>query len=109
MKSELLAQHNRYAWLLAWPLILFAVVGSCAQSFSSGSTASDTGEKDAVQGFGQRAITAYVSASAVDTAAVAAIYGPLVAAPSDGTGFPFAAETVLGVIGAGAPDLALSR
>lgn len=109
MKSELLAQHNKYAWLLAWPLILFAVVGACAQSFSSGSTASDTGENDAVQGFGQKAITAYVSASAVDTAAVTAIYGPLVAAPSDGTGFPFPAETVLGVIGAGAPDLVATR
>ena len=32
MKSELLNQHNRYAWLLAWPLILLAVLLSCTQS-----------------------------------------------------------------------------
>jgi hypothetical protein len=109
MKSELLAQHNKYAWVIAWPLILLAALASCTQSFSSGSTASDSAEKNAVQGFGQKAITAYVSASAVDTAAVTVIYGPLVAAPSDGTGFPFPAETVLGVIGAGDPDLVATR
>jgi hypothetical protein len=97
MKSELLKQHNTYAWFVGWPLILFAMLSSCTQSCSQGSTASDSAQRDAVQGFGQKAVAAYVSASAVDTAAVDAIYGPLVGAPSDDTGFPFPAETVLAV------------
>lgn len=109
MKSELLTQHNKYAWFIAWPVILLVALASCTQSYSGNSTPSDMAERNAVQGFGQKAITAYVSASPADTAAVDGIYGPLVAAPSDGTGFPFPAETILGVTGAGTPDLVVTR
>lgn len=97
MRSELLAAHNRYAWLVAWPLILLAVVASCTRSCSGGSPVMDSAERDAVQAFGQKAVKSYVSASPVDMAGVEAIYGPLVAAPSDDAGFPFPAETVVSV------------
>ena len=106
MRSELLSQHNKYAWVVAWPLILFTALASCTQS--QGATASDTSEGDAVGRFGQKAITAYVSASPVDTGAVEAIYGPLVAPPGDDAGFAFPAEKVLGVI-AGTPKLLVTR
>lgn len=109
MKSELLTQHNKYAWIVAWPVILCAALASCTQSCSAGSTASDSAERDAVQSFGQKAIAAYVSASPGDTVAVDNIYGPLVASQSDGAGFPFPAETILGVTSSGAPDLVASR
>lgn len=97
MKSEVLAQHNRFAWVLAWPLILFAVLASCTQSGNA--STSETTDRDAVGGFGQQAIAAYVSASPVDPAAVTAIYGTLVSAGGKGGGFPFPAERVLAVIG----------
>ena len=97
MKSELLNQHNRYAWLLAWPLILLAVLLSCTQSGDASTP--DTTERDAVAGFGQKAITAYVTASPVDPAAAVALYGALVATSRGQGGFPFPAERVLAVIG----------
>lgn len=96
MKSEVLQQHNKYAWVLAWPMILLALLNSCTHAGEAAS--SDTTERDTVNGFGQKAISAYVSASPVDPAAVTAIYGAMVAAGRGG-GFPFPAERVVAVIG----------
>lgn len=107
MKSELAARHNQYAWLVAWPVILLLVMSSCARSCSADHSAADTDVLDAVRVTGEKAVTAYVGASASNPAAAEAIYGPLVAPPPKAA-FPYPGEDVISST-AGTPKRATTR
>lgn len=96
MKSELAALHNRYAWVIVYPILLFVLVRSCGGG-GGGSIATDAARTDAITGFATSAVSAYVSASAANTASVEAIYGKLVKPESEKVSFPFPEETILGV------------
>lgn len=105
MKSELAAWHNSYAWWVAWPLILFAVLGACSHSCSAPAAGGGV-VKAKVNSFGQEALVAFVSASPGEHGRAEVAYGSLVqpacdtsAAPArpDSCGFPYPDQTVLGV------------
>lgn len=92
--SELGKQHNKYVWWIMWPLVLILLARSCG---GGGDQTGISETSDAVKGFGQSAIVAFVGSSPADTAGAESYYGPLVAPGRDGGGFPYPGETVLGV------------
>lgn len=109
MQSELLTLHNRYAWFVVYPLLLLALIGACGRDSGA---AEGSGSEGDVRDTGQEAVTAYVSATTTDSAAVEEIYGPLVAPVKAADGqtqpFPFPGLTVLAA-SSGEPELKETR
>lgn len=102
MQKELRGLHNRYAWVIIWPIMLILLFRSCGGG--AGVDEPDTDRIDNIRRYGVESVSAYVSASAGASAAAEDIYGKLVAPLSDKESFPFPDETILG-ISAGTPKL----
>lgn len=95
-RSAIAQNYQRYAWFVAWPLILLALVGSCSRSCSTPDTAASPDFVDAVTAAGANATLAYLTAGPGDAERLKSIFGAnLIKAPEGQQGIPLPRKTVL--------------
>lgn len=92
-RSAITENYHRYVWFLAWPLIMLALIGSCAGR-STPNAGPDQTVQDEVTRFGASAILAYITTSPTDVGKLTPIFGEFIKAPANQHAVPLPRLTV---------------
>lgn len=94
-RKELAEKYHRYAWWVAWPLIVLAVFSGCARSCSSDPAATSYSVQQQITNYGSTAILTYLTATPADGSRLADVFGELTKPPTGQQGVPLPRRTVL--------------
>jgi len=94
-RSTFTENYQRYAWWVAWPLILLAVFSGCARSCSAPEQTTSQSAQQEITTYGATAILAYLTATPSDGDKLAVMFGELTKPPSGQQGVPLPRRTVL--------------